>query len=103
MIDVLLTIANFAICLGGAWICTQVHHQQLPMIATFASGALTMVVWMLAVRYTQMSLVSASACYDVATAMGYFVGFALCDLQISWMQWVGVLLLCTGLMLINLK
>lgn len=103
MMDVILALLNIVICLGGAWVCTQVQQQQLPMITTAASGILTMLVWMFTVRYTQLTLVAASACYDVATAMGYFVGFALCGQHISIVQWVGVVLLMVGLLLINLN
>jgi hypothetical protein len=101
MTDIILALLNVTICLGGAWVCVQVQQHQLPAVATAASGILTMLVWMYTVRCTQLTLVAASACYDVATALGYFAGFALCEQHISWMQWVGVMLLMTGLLLIN--
>jgi drug/metabolite transporter (DMT)-like permease len=101
MMDVLLIALNMLICLGGAWVCIQVRSNHLPALATAASGISTMLVWMLLVRYTRMSLVVASAWYDVATALGYFVGFACFGEQLSPMQWLGVVLLMIGLFIIN--
>ncbi len=92
---------NAIICLGGAWISLQVRHQHLPILSTLASGVSTMVIWMLVVRYTRMSLVAASAWYDVTTALGYFIGFAVFGEHINLSQWIGIALLAMGLFLIN--
>ena len=92
---------NAIICLGGAWVCLQVKHQHLPMFFTLGSGISTMIVWMMIVRYTQMSLVAASAWYDVTTAIGYFVGFAVFGEHINAAHWLGIVLLVVGLFLVN--
>jgi hypothetical protein len=99
--DVLLIALNTIICLGGAWVALQVNQSKLPTIATAASGISTMLVWMLLVRYTRMSLVAASAWYDVATAIGYFIGFACFGVDVTIMQCIGCVMLCAGLFLIN--
>ena len=96
-----LLITNFAVCMGAAWVCMKVQQQEFPAPATFIAGVITMFIWSALVRFSAASLVVVSAWYDVTTTLGYFAGYALCGLCIAPSQWVGMVFLVTGLLLIN--
>ena len=97
---ILITL-NFLVCVIGSWICTKVQEQQYPAPSTFIVGIATMILWSALVRYTHLSLVALSAWFDVATALGYFFGYALWGVTITPVQWLGILFLVVGLILVN--
>lgn len=81
--------------------CIKVQQGMLAAPYTFAAGIITMILWYALVKYSNISLVRVSAWYDVSTTLGYFSGYAMWGLTVSPLQWLGVFLLITGLILVN--
>lgn len=87
--------------LGGGLLSKAIRdHGWNPMWA-YATTPITATVWLWQVKYGSLSLTKASSIYDVMLCLSWFVGFALLGEVISAQQWLGVLLLCIGLALVN--
>ncbi len=99
----LITLALIGISFISAWLTIQVRSGGawwLPVLGGIASY----LCWAVATKWTVVNLVVLSAWFDVVVALVWFVAFWwLGGESIALTQWVGIVLLCVGLALVNLR
>jgi drug/metabolite transporter (DMT)-like permease len=89
------------ICAGSSIILMYVKKGILPGWATLLTSLLGMLLWSLAVKRTQLTLIELSSIFDAVGALAYFLGFVLCGEKVNQFQILGICLLVFSIYLIN--
>lgn len=70
----------------------------VPPVVSFAVGWL----WIILAKYTGMSLAVAQVIFDTSYVLSYFFSFLMLGESVTAMQWVGVCLAFSGIVLMSL-
>jgi len=101
MINFIIVAYYIAACFVSCYLNIQVQKNNLPVYATIIGNLLFMFGWMASIKTSNLDLTKLTALVNVTITFGFFFGLAFFGERIIFSQWIGVLFLIAGIILIS--
>ena len=79
----------------------KIRNNEIPIYSTVPLSITLIWIGMVSLKYSPIPLAILGSIYDVIAVVGYMLGLVICGNPITNMQWVGIGLMTSGLVVIS--
>jgi drug/metabolite transporter (DMT)-like permease len=101
MVETLFAFFYLLVCFLSAYINIQIQNNLCPLWISGAASFLFVLCSMGLLKYSKLSLATQSNLITVFISIGYFIALTYFGSEITKNQWIGMVLVVIGAMLMN--